>query len=476
MPNINLKDVRFHRLHMKTRFPFRYGIANMTEVPHLFVSVTVEVDGRAAQGISSDGLPPKWFTKNPDTSFEQDDLPSMLRVISHAAEIGQQIGRQPSFFAWWRKLYEAQHAWARAEETPQLLAGLGVSLIERAVLDAVCRDVGLPLFQVFRNNILDIDLSSIRPSLESLQPRDVLPPTPNDRVILRHTIGLGDPLSNGEKQQGDNPQDGLPFTLQENIEAYGLRYFKIKLSGDLATDRERLTEIASIVNRAVGLEARFTLDGNENFETIGQFREAWRGLLDAKALRDFFGRSLLFVEQPVHRSRALDESVGDEMRAWTDAPHIIIDESDAELASLPTALALGYSGTSHKNCKGIIKGLLGAAMIARESSDEKPLILSAEDLGNIGPVALMQDLAMVAALGISHVERNGHHYFAGLNMFPAEIQESMLLHHGDLYAPHDSGFAALAPSNGMLSLKSVNEAPFGLRPRLDVQQFDPWEF
>ena len=75
MTTLNLRELRFYRLDMTTRFPFRYGIANMTDVPHLFVVATVEVDGRMARGLSADGLPPKWFTKNPDTTFEEDDLP-----------------------------------------------------------------------------------------------------------------------------------------------------------------------------------------------------------------------------------------------------------------------------------------------------------------------------------------------------------------------------------------------------------------
>ena len=36
----------------------------------------------------------------------------------------------------------------------------------------------------------------------------------------------------------------------------------------------------------------------------------------------------------------------------------------ATLDSLPTALALGYVGTSHKNCKGIVKGIANACLLA----------------------------------------------------------------------------------------------------------------
>ncbi len=446
----------------------------MTNVPHLFVVATLETGGRVARGASADVLPPKWFTKDPDTSYEQDDLPSMQSVIRQAADFGRQVGHQSCFFDWWKQLYDAQHAWACQQDIAQLLAGFGVSLIERAVLDAICRSVELPLFQAFHTNVLGIDFSAIRPALGALRPRDVLPKTPNHRVLLRHTIGLGDPLTDSALAESDRPQDGLPLTLEENIRAYGLQYFKIKLSGDLDADRLRLTEIASIVDHHVGTRARITLDGNENFQTIAQFREAWSRLREPKQLRDFFDRSLLFVEQPVHRFSTLDKLAGEELHAWPDAPSIIIDESDADLTSLPRAIALGYSGTSHKNCKGIIKSLLGAATVAHHRQHAKPLILSAEDLVNVGPVALLQDLAMVACLGISHVERNGHQYFAGLSMFPDEIQQSMLDGHPDLVERGWDGTTALAPHGGMLSLRSVNEAPFGLKPFPNWTLFDPW--
>src|SRR5207247_11402064 len=53
------------------------------------------------------------------------------------------------------------------------------------------------------------------------------------------------------------------------------------------------------------------------------------------------------------------------------------------------------------------------------------LIMSGEDLCNVGPLALLQDLAAMAALGINSVERNGHHYLAGLSQFPASTQQQI---------------------------------------------------
>ena len=68
-------------------------------------------------------------------------------------------------------------------------------------------------------------------------------------------------------------------------------------------------------------------------------------------------------------------------------------------------------------------------------------MLSGEDLANVGPVAVLQDLAVQAALGVESVERNGHHYFAGLAAWPTAVQDHVLKHHGDVYcravvAPH----------------------------------------
>jgi hypothetical protein len=54
--------------------------------------------------------------------------------------------------------------------------------------------------------------------------------------------------------------------------------------------------------------------------------------------------------------------------SWPEAPPMIIDESDAELTSLRRALELGYRGTSHKNCKGVFKGLANRCLVESVSS------------------------------------------------------------------------------------------------------------
>ncbi len=102
---------------------------------------------------------------------------------------------------------------------------------------------------------------------------------------------------------------------------------------------------------------------------------------------------LLFVEQPVRRTDALTPATDWHSRA--DAPPLIIDESDDEPSSLRTALTLGYRGVSHKNCKGVFRDLANACLLRSRGHDASghSLIMSGEDLANVGPIDLLQDLA-----------------------------------------------------------------------------------
>jgi hypothetical protein len=213
-----------------------------------------------------------------------------------------------------------------------------------------------------------------------------------------------------------------------------------------------------------------TLDGNENFKDFSTFRQFWNQAAAEPDLREFW-RHIIVVEQPVHRDHALGDTAGTTLRAWQERPPMIIDESDGALGDLPRALDFGYTGASHKNCKGIVKGIANACLLSKRMQEGQRCVLTGEDLCILGPVVLVQDLATMSLLGIEHVERNGHHYYRGLSMFPMDWQEKMLEEHSDLYARHAQNFACLRINNGTLSLDSINRAPFGLQPLFDPSRF-----
>ncbi|RME84942.1 MAG: hypothetical protein D6775_04155 [Caldilineae bacterium] len=463
---IRVLDAGLHRLELHTRIPFRYGIATLTQAPHLILRLELEVNGRQSAGLAADNLVPKWFSKDPAQSYE-DELAAMLDVIRQAVHIALEAGPWPTVFQAWQHVYAAQRAWAQQTPHPPLLWQFGVSLVERALIDAFCRAENITFAEAVRGNPLGIDLGRIHSELAGLQPALLLPASPTPALFVRHTVGMLDPLAEADIPEHQRLDDGLPQSLEAAIQRYGLRYFKVKLSGKAETDVERLQAVVHLLERLVP-DYACTLDGNEQFDDVDALRNFWEQLRGVPALSSLLD-NLLFVEQPLRRDVALSDATASRLLAWPERPPLIIDESDAELHSLPRALAAGYAGTSHKNCKGVFKGIANACLLAyrRQQRPEQPAILSGEDLTNVGPIALHQDLAVMATLGLEHVERNGHFYIGGLEHFPSAWQQLCLRHHPDLYVQRARDAPALLIRNGHLSLNSILKQPFGTAPALD---------
>ena len=247
MSSIRVLNVDFHVVHMRTRFPFRYGIASMSDVPHLFLRAEIEIDGQSAIGISAEGLPPKWFTKVPDATPEEE-LSGMLDSITQAARNAEIIESQSTLFDFWREMYRRQNEWAEEQNIPPLLSQFGVSLIERAMIDAFCRTKETTFAQALEENRFGIQLDALHPELDSREPADFLPVPGSQQPtrLARHTIGLADPLTHSDITDEDRVDDGLPQALEDCIQAYGLSWFKVKVCGDLETDLDRMATLAEL--------------------------------------------------------------------------------------------------------------------------------------------------------------------------------------------------------------------------------------
>ncbi|MDE2931021.1 MAG: hypothetical protein OXQ27_08860 [Chloroflexota bacterium] len=473
--SLSVRETGLHVLNMQTRMRFRYGIASLVAVPHLFVRLEADIDGAREVGLAADGLPPKWFTKYPATSFS-DDLDEMLAVIRQACALTEEAPPADSVFAFWHRLHEQQEAWAAETGYPPLLWGFGVSLVERALIDAFCRSTGTPFARALCDDSLGIELGAIHPELAGFSPAELLPAEPQRSVIVRHTVGLSDPLTDEEIPAEERVDDGLPQSLAASIRSYGLTHFKILISGDAAADLTRLRQVASAVEEHVFGDYAFTLDGSEQYTEVEPFRQAWEAIRAEPTLHEFLDH-LLFVEQPLRRDMALSPEAKAELRAWSDRPPLIIDESDGTLSSVVAALDGGYVGASFKNCKGVFGGIANACLLAKRRRGDPGgyYVQSSEDLASVGPVSMLQDLAVLASLGIEHSQRNGHHYFAGLSMFPADVQADVLAKHATLYRRHDRGYPVLDVREGRLDTGSVVAAPFGYGVELDTRRFTPLE-
>ena len=259
-----------------------------------------------------------------------------------------------------------------------------------------------------------------------------------------------DPITAADQAAGPRVGDGLPETLEEVVAAYGHRYFKLKIGGDVARDVDRLTAIARVLDR-IGEPYFATLDGNEQYLTIDGAVALWEAMEKTPALARL-AASVLFVEQPVTRRHALERDV----TALAARRPVLIDESDDTLDAFPRARALGYRGVSSKTCKGLYKSLLNAARCARwnAATGRGEHFMSAEDLTTQAGLAVQQDLALVAVLGLTHVERNGHHYVDGMAALPAREQQAFSKAHPDLYAERD-GVVRVRIAGGRLAIGSL---------------------
>ena len=138
------------------------------------------------------------------------------------------------------------------------------------------------------------------------------------------------------------------------------------------------------------------------------------------------------------------------------------------------ALQLGYSGVSSKTCKGLYKSLLNAARVAKLNARTggQRYFMSAEDLTTLAGVSVQQDLALVSLLGLTHVERHGHHFLDGMSFAPDAEQAAFARAHPDLY-DRAGGPARLVIDNGKLALGSLGCPGFAVAADMDFAAMRP---
>ena len=463
-PRLRVMDWAAFERPVRFRFPFRFGAASVAAAPQAFVCVVVEdAQGRRATGWAAEMMMPRWFDKSPDLSVD-DNIDQLRRALRLGLEALAGAGAGTAF-----DLHASAapgHATAcAAQGMGGLIASFGMALPDRAVLDALCRMQGVPAVAALRANLAGMD-ARLTPDLAGFDMSAFLAARPGpDRIALRHTVGLGDALTIDEIETPLN--DGLPQSLDQVIETYAPPYFKLKLSGDPAADIERLGRIAAVLDsRAAGWQA--TLDGNEQYpgpEPLADLLDriaAHPGLASLRA-------GLLFVEQPMARAVTLEADVS----TLASRVALEIDESDADLDSFPQARRLGYTGVSSKSCKGVYRALLNAARVAQGKAEGAHLFLSAEDLTVQPGLALQQDLVLAAVTGNAHVERNGHHFVAGMGAAPSAEQARYAQAHPDLYTVSD-GQTRLRIEDGMIALTSTLAAKgLGCAEAPDIGALDP---
>lgn len=393
--------------------------------------VLKDSEGNETFGCAGDRLSVRWLDKRPDRTMDQKRR-ELVDLIYAAREIALKHREFETPFEFWESIYEEIQQAGRRTNQEDLTSALASSLMERAVIDAVCRMTGRSVFQAVKQDRLGIRPGDLYDELRDIKLSEVLPEEPRTWFFIRHTIGAADPLTASDLPDDRRVNDGLPETLEEYVKTDGLRYFKIKVSGDADKDLARLSKIWDVIVRAE--QPVITLDANEAFADLKQFA-TFVTRFETELVGMF--QHVSYIEQPLSRSLSLDPRTSSEIKKLAERKPLLIDEADGKLRAFHEAHAIGYAGTSHKNCKGVIKSLLNLALVHHFQERGEAAFLSGEDLQNLPVVPLQQDFATLGMLNLEHCERNGHHYNYGLSMLPKREKSAIARLHRDLYIEHN---------------------------------------
>ena len=452
-PTFTVTEVALARRACQTRLPFRFGEATLERADMLTCRVTIRGPGGQSRcGWSADLLAPRWFRKDTDATPQEDAEELFDSVVASARAFVDQSGG--AVFDLWRGVMRARVDPFPFDAPDQLVRGFGVALVERALLDASARFVGLSFARALRDDVFGFRPGAVHASLARWDWRGDLP-TPVTRVAVRHTVGMLDPLRATDLADADRIHDGLPETLAEDLDTYGGAWLKVKIGAGVDRDRERLLDLARFCverDQAFG----FSLDGNEQYEDLDEVLS----LLQAVAAEPVGARllkGLAWIEQPLSRQHTFDPQRHRSGQRVADFAPLLIDEADAAPRSFERARELGYRGVSVKSCKGVFRALCNFGICQGDAA----LFQSGEDLTNVGVLALQQDLVIQSVLGSSHVERNGHRYFRGLDHLPGDVARRALSDHADLYRELDVGAALRIQRGAVDATSSLQSVGFG---------------
>jgi hypothetical protein len=447
-----VRDIAFFERPVRFIRPFRFGAVVVNAAPQVFVRAEIEIEGKGSfLGASAELMVPKWFDKRPELSPGQT-VGELRRSLEIARELYLAGSGFETAFGLHASRIGAQVEACAKENIPPLAAAYGPAEIDKTILDALLRGMGVNFFDGMAGNVAGID-GRLTPDLADDDIAQFLARSRRrDRVAIRHTVGLDDRVegAGGVADAGENA---------------GARYFKLKLGGDPDADAERLIRIGREL-ATLPRDYRVTLDANEQYADLARL-SILADCFDRDSALQPIATKLLYIEQPMPRDVTRASPLGS-FKAYD----FIIDEADDSYDAFPAARALGYRGISSKSCKGIYKSVVNATRAAKWSAENGKFFVTAEDLTCQAGLGVQQDLALGALIGVTHAERNGHHYVEGFGDTPASEAESFLIAHPDLYT-RDGNTIRLAIHDGDLLTGSLISPGFATAVHPDWSALSP---
>ncbi len=414
------------------RTPLKFGTGVIRAITSLTVKATVENRaGNCGEGLGNILLSDIWGYPSAEMSHEARD-----RAMREVAERFCALLLENSRFGHPLDLYlDAKPELKRiADEvsrdlgatTPMPLLGALVcaSPCDAALHDAFGNANGICSYDGYGPEFCERDLSAwLGSEFAGKYVANYLNPSYQPSMPIFHLVGGMDKLRRSEVTE-DDPDDGMPVSLEEWIERDGIFCFKVKLNGkDIDWDVARTVEVAEVIAENAHLMGadRFYLstdsnEQNESPETVIEYAEK------LKAASPMAYEALLYFEQPTERDLSVHRFDMSEVARYKP---VVVDEGVTDVEMLKLAEELGWSGVGLKTCKGHSSSLLYVAY-----ANEHEMVVTVQDLTNPG-LSLIHSAGLAARINtLMGFEYNSRQY---LPWASPKLREK----HRDLFTVND---------------------------------------
>lgn len=415
--DIRILDVQVDFEPVSFRAPLKFGGRVLDRTDLINVSMIVEDrKGHQARGFGSMPLGNIWAW--PSATVEATESEAAMK--KYASKVGELFATYPEFGHPMEIYYavsaEFHHQASRVSEAagvdeplPELAQLVTSSPVDAALHDAYGRIHGKNSFDLLSKQFCNVDLSYfLDDQFQGEYADQYTLRKPSADLPLYHLVGALDPLTDADVTS--RPDDSLPVTLGEWIDADGLTHFKIKLAGDdLDWDVQRVISVEKVVaehKTPKGVNSWFySCDFNEKCESAEYVLEFLKRIAEkSQAAWD----RIQYIEQPT--SRDLEAASAAKMHDVAKVKPVVIDEALVDYESLMRCRELGYSGVALKACKGQTESILAAA-----AAQKFDMFLCVQDLTCPG-ASFLHSCSMAAHIpGVAAIEGNGRQYCPGPN-------------------------------------------------------------
>ena len=435
-------------LPVQTRVPLKFGPETLESVTCARVKMdVVAADGRTASGWGETPLSVQWVWPSSISYAERHDALKAftIRLANAWAEFDEagdpvQVGHR---FQLQRLEVLLKHFnvvdRGDSEAMPWLAALVCCSLFDIALHDAFGNLVGLPVYETYRSNFLNEDLSAYLeaddngPSFAGQYPSDYLVFPRPDSLPAWHLVGGLDPVTRDDLS-GDEPHDAYPVLLDDWIRTDGLRCLKIKLRGnDSAWDYQRVVRVGRVALN-LGVEYLTT-----DFNCTVKDPVYVNTILDELAANhsDIYD-AIRYVEQPFPHDLEANRI---DVHSVSERKPLYMDESAHDWQIVRLGRSLGWTGVALKTCKTQTCAILSLCWAKAHGME-----LMVQDLTNPMLAQIPHVLLAAHAGTIQGVETNSMQFYPEASAAEAKV-------HPGIYSRND----------GKVDLGSIQGSGFGYR-------------